>query len=422
LVKVILQLYPLIRAESEQQRMEMRPLGRNSELYQQTLDGWMEIIKAADDMGLWGVSTIEHHFHSEGYEVGPNPGVLDAYWAAITKNVRVGALGYVMSAQDPIRVAEEAAILDHLTKGRYFVGFARGYQARWTHILGQHLGTRATLSPHGASEATKQALGAEKLAQQIEDDRINRDVFEEQVDMVLDAWGSESIAHQSPRWQVPPDGGIEWPMTATGTMGAQGEYGPDGKVHRVAVVPAPYTKPHPPIFIASNASRETVEYAGRKGFIPTYFSPISRVGEYGQAYVDHAKQAGYNFALGQNQAIVRWPQVGKTREDAMRAVAEYDVDIYKNFYTALTPMRVDPNNPVQSVLESGLWAAGTVDEVKDQFVEEWKIVPAEYCVLIYHYAQQPKESVIWNLEQFMTKIKPALDELTEYSRPQVAAG
>ena len=35
-------------------------------------------------MGLWGAATIEHHFWSEGYEVGPNPGVLNAYWAAIT--------------------------------------------------------------------------------------------------------------------------------------------------------------------------------------------------------------------------------------------------------------------------------------------------------------------------------------------------
>jgi alkanesulfonate monooxygenase SsuD/methylene tetrahydromethanopterin reductase-like flavin-dependent oxidoreductase (luciferase family) len=37
-----------------------------------------------------------------------------------------------MATQDPIRVAEETAILDHITRGRYFVGFARGYQSRWT--------------------------------------------------------------------------------------------------------------------------------------------------------------------------------------------------------------------------------------------------------------------------------------------------
>jgi len=101
-------------------------------------------------MGVCGVATIEHHFWSEGYEVGPSPGVLNGYWAAITKNVRVGQLGYVMSTQNPIRVAEETAVLDHLTRGRCFVGFARGYQSRWTNVLGQHIGTRATSSPSAA--------------------------------------------------------------------------------------------------------------------------------------------------------------------------------------------------------------------------------------------------------------------------------
>ena len=38
--------------------------------------------------------------------------------------------------------------------------------------------------------------------------------------------------------------------------------------------------------------------------------------------------------------------------------------------------------------------------------------PAEYVVLIYHYAQQPADSVIENIENFMTHVKPALDEIT----------
>ena len=85
---------------------------------------------------MWGASTIEHHLHSEGYEVGRDPGVLNAGGGQI-KNLHVGALGYVMATQDPIWVAEETAILDHITNGKYFVGFARGYQSRWANILGQ---------------------------------------------------------------------------------------------------------------------------------------------------------------------------------------------------------------------------------------------------------------------------------------------
>jgi alkanesulfonate monooxygenase SsuD/methylene tetrahydromethanopterin reductase-like flavin-dependent oxidoreductase (luciferase family) len=40
---------------------------------------------------------------------------MNAYWAAITRNLRVGQLGYVMSTQNPIRVAEEAAVRSSLT-------------------------------------------------------------------------------------------------------------------------------------------------------------------------------------------------------------------------------------------------------------------------------------------------------------------
>ena len=163
MVKVILQLYPMLRATDEAERERLRPLGRNSERFQEFVDGLPYLAEAVDDLGLWGVSSIEHHFHSEGYEVGPNPGIIAAHLAGMTKRVRVGQLGYTMSAQSPLRVAEDAALLDHLTRGRCFVGFSRGYQSRWTNILGQHLGTKATLSPEGFSDVRRAMLTDEQL-------------------------------------------------------------------------------------------------------------------------------------------------------------------------------------------------------------------------------------------------------------------
>ena len=101
---------------------------------------------------MWGCSAIEHHFHSEGYELSPNPDIINAYWAAMTKNVHVGQMGYVMSAHNPLRTAEETAILDHMLEGRSFVGFARGYQSRWTQVHGQHAGASATLSDNSGDD------------------------------------------------------------------------------------------------------------------------------------------------------------------------------------------------------------------------------------------------------------------------------
>jgi alkanesulfonate monooxygenase SsuD/methylene tetrahydromethanopterin reductase-like flavin-dependent oxidoreductase (luciferase family) len=406
MLKVIVQLYPVIPADDEAERARLRPIGRNVARYQQTLAGWNDIVRAADDLGVWGVATIEHHFHSEGYEVGPNPGVLNAYWAAITKNVRVGQLGYVMSTQNPIRVAEETAILDHLSRGRCFVGFARGYQSRWTDVLGQHLGGVATFSD-----------GSPR-------DRDNRKLFEEQVALVLRAWTEESIEHRSDVWQIPypyESGGGEWPMVDwTRRLGGRGEIDDEGAIRRVSVVPAPYTQPHPPVFVSSNSSLETIEWAARHGFVPAYFSSIGKAAHYGPAYVQAAASAGRHYALGQNQAIVRWPRIGASRQEGLDKLALYDGDIYKHFYAPFLgriggqppfPANASREDAVAPMLATGLFVAGGAADVRAEFVRQWRELPAEYAVVIYHYAQQPKESVIEDLRLFMREVKPALDDV-----------
>ena len=415
MVKVILQIYPVIPTADEDERRALRPIGRNVERYHDAILGCDDLVQACDDLGLWGAATIEHHFHSEGYELGPNPGMLNMRWGTLTKNLRVGALGYVMSAQHPIRVAEETAILDHLTEGRCFVGFSRGYQDRWTNIIGQHLGTRAT-----HSDGSK-------------DDLINRDIFERQVQMVLDAWTQESVEQNDPLWQIPfpYEEGVEWWMAqATKEFGAPGEIGDDGRVHRVSVVPAPYTQPHPPIFVASSGSVPTVTYCGRMGFTPTYFTNVEKGEEMGGIYLDAARAAGHDLKFGERQATTRWLQLGDTHEQAVEATAKYDAEIQRNFYNLLAlkarsdretlPPQTSVNAFIDVIEESEQHCVGTVDEVRDKMVRQWQKLPAEYCVLILHYAQQPLDSVIWNLEKFMTEIKPALDEYTPTDDPRAA--
>jgi luciferase-like monooxygenase len=73
----------------------------------------------------------EHPFHVEGFEISGSPVLLDLFVGLQTRRIRVGQLGIVLPAQNPIRVAEEIAMLDHMTGGRANAGFARGYQQRW---------------------------------------------------------------------------------------------------------------------------------------------------------------------------------------------------------------------------------------------------------------------------------------------------
>jgi alkanesulfonate monooxygenase SsuD/methylene tetrahydromethanopterin reductase-like flavin-dependent oxidoreductase (luciferase family) len=422
MVKVILQLYPMIPAKDEAERAARRPIARNSEIYQEVLTGWHDVVKAADEMGMWGIATIEHHFHSEGYEVGPNPGVLNGYWAAITKNIRIGQMGYVMSAQNPIRVAEETAILDHLTRGRFFVGFARGYQSRWVNVLSQHLGSRATRSPSTATKADIAVMEASRRNTQIAEDKANRDVFEQQLDMVLRAWTEESIEAKDGPWQIPypyENGIDDWPLALEGVterLGAHGEVDANRVVRRISVVPAPYTKPHPPVFVMSLGSPESIAYCGRKGFVPVYVAGLRTAVRGGQAFADAAKATGRSYAWGQNQGVLRYARFGKTMADARRAVLEYDAEITRNFYAPFWPPSLArSNDPVDNVLGAHTYFIGTPEDVREQFVAQWKVLPAEYVVLIWHYAQQPKQATIDDMEQFMKHVKPALDEMTRYN-------
>jgi alkanesulfonate monooxygenase SsuD/methylene tetrahydromethanopterin reductase-like flavin-dependent oxidoreductase (luciferase family) len=395
--KVILQLYPMLPADGEAGRKRARPLGRNADLYQTVLFEWLDILKAADQMGVWGASTIEHHLHSEGYEVGPNPGVLNAWWAGQVKNMHVGALGYVAATQDPIRVAEETAILDHITRGKFFVGFARGYQSRWTNILGQFSDTVATVSDGSAN------------------DMKNRDIFEERVLMVQRCWDEDSVELDGNYYEAPyphDTGVVGYPAARIASeAGAPGEVDEKGVLRRVSVVPAPYKKRRPPVFIATSKSEDSVRFCARHGFRPTYFTKFEAIRQMAQVYVEEAAKHGNRFALGERQNIVRWPHIAGTGAEVDKMIRDYDIDIYKNFYGPFFPQfPTDPNTDfVQNIKESGIFTVGTADQVRDEWKRLYDQVPCEYITLIYHFAQQPKDSVIKELELFMSKVLPHLD-------------
>ena len=407
-VKPIVQLYPVIPA-AENERKVLRPIGRNRERYQRVIRDWAKLARAADELGYWGFSTIEHHFHSEGYEVGPNPGVLNAWWAGLTKNVRLGALGYVMSAQDPVRVAEECAILDHILEGRFFAGFARGYQSRWTNILGQHYGARATLSDGSA------------------DDERNRQIFEEQMDIVLKCWTEDTVSYDGRFFKIPYpyESGVQgYPAYELArTSGGYGEIGQNGEVRAVSVVPAPYQKPHPPVFVATSASKESSAYCGERGFVPCYFAPIDKAVEHGQAYVDAARAAGREVRSGQKQALVRWIHINKSWEEYREWISTYDVDIYVDFYSKFFPKTFDRSkvlaDPVQAVIDCGLYVGGTADDVCEQLQSQLDRLPVDYLVLIWHWAQQPTHDVLREMERFARDVLPRLDNSRAAESPEV---
>ena len=401
--KVIVQLYPMLPAEGEEGRKRARPLGRDGALYHRVLHEWLEIAKAADQLGVWGFSTIEHHLHSEGYEVGPNPGVLNAWWAGHLRNMRVGALGYVMSTQDPIRVAEETAILDHITAGKFWVGLARGYQSRWTNILGQFVDSVATLSD--GSEA----------------DDHNRDVFEERTEMMLRCWTEDTLELRGQYYSAPYpyETGVQgYPAAPIASQaGGHGEIDASGAVRKISVVPKPYQQPYPPVMVAASKSVESIRFCAKHGFIPVYFMPTEGVVKNSQVYVEEAARFGHRFQLGERQNVVRWPHPCASEAEYRRRLAVWDLDIYKNFYGPFFPQF--PQDPradfLENMLQSGIFIGGTVASSIAQWQALYERVPAEYITLIWHFAQVPKECVIEELELFMREIWPKL-EVPDFDR------
>ena len=83
----------------------------------------------ADDHGFEAVWTPERHFHAFG-GLYPNPAVASAAIAAMTKRVQIRAGSCVVTLHHPIRVAEDWALVDNLSKGRVGIAFAAGWHAR----------------------------------------------------------------------------------------------------------------------------------------------------------------------------------------------------------------------------------------------------------------------------------------------------
>ena len=84
----------------------------------------VELALAAEPLGFESVWTAEHHFTD--YVVSPNPMQFLTYVAAKTERVRLGSMVMVLPWHDPVRVAEEVAVVDNLSGGRVILGVGRG--------------------------------------------------------------------------------------------------------------------------------------------------------------------------------------------------------------------------------------------------------------------------------------------------------
>src|SRR3984893_8895108 len=81
----------------------------------------------------------EHHFQREGYECIPNVLLAALHLAHVTKNIKLGCGFNITPMWHPLRLAEDYATVDILTKGRVIFGVGRGYHTREVETFGAPL-------------------------------------------------------------------------------------------------------------------------------------------------------------------------------------------------------------------------------------------------------------------------------------------
>ena len=142
---------------------------------------------ATEQAGLDVFWLTEHHFQHEGYEVVPNGILFGVALAHRTERISIGAMFNIVTQWHPLRLAEDFATLHNLSKGRAILGIGRGTVPREAEPLGTRIGS---FDNPEAAEA----------------DRINREMFDEAMDVITLAYDKEQFSYHGRHFDFPPAG------------------------------------------------------------------------------------------------------------------------------------------------------------------------------------------------------------------------
>jgi alkanesulfonate monooxygenase SsuD/methylene tetrahydromethanopterin reductase-like flavin-dependent oxidoreductase (luciferase family) len=391
-----------------------RPIGRDVESYQKLLDEVREIAVHADQLGFDALMMTEHHFHSEGFEFSVNPLMFLTDLAARTERILLAPLGIVLPAWDPIRAAEDVALLDHFSKGRLRLGVARGYQSRWMNVLGQRWQAAAARSDGSQS------------------DNRNFDVFGEILHIMKLAWTQDTLRYRGDviDYQVPypPEGITGWPAAEwTRTFGAPGEIDEDGVIRAVSVCPKPYQNPHPELWQPFTISDRSVRRAAQENILPWMFTPNpDEHAAKARLYQEESARHGRHYKLGEHTGILKIVGMADTREEA---IATYGKGMQKDFAAFFGPFGYlevlrktedDAHQPIspekgdfKRMNEVELALLGGPDDVKRGIQRMLDRMPDLEWFGLFMQGQQgvlPIETVKRNLELFATKVIPTFHD------------
>ena len=185
------------------------------------IEEWRAEARLYEQAGFTTVWSAEHHFFWDGW-VTPtpsNPVLACADLAAHTSTLRLGQCGVSITDRHPVHVAEDIAMLDHMSKGRVDFGVIRGINNRVSANFNRNADRR--------------------------DQKKNYALFEESLDIILKCWTEEAFNHAGEFYTLPVPG---WHETVPEIAQDRRYNTEDGELIAVGVHPKPFQKPHPPIW------------------------------------------------------------------------------------------------------------------------------------------------------------------------------
>ena len=346
----------------------------------------VEWARTADSLGFDTMWLTEHHFQYEGYEVLPNLILFGQHLASQTKNLRLGQMFNVVPQWNPLRLAEDFAIADIITGGRMEFGVGRGTVPREAWPLG-------TVVASGDNDMSA------------EHDKINRQIFEESLEIIKRAWTNERFSFKGEHFTLPaediPDRG--------------------SNVDDLTLIPRPQRSID---IFQPVTSPETIEYVPRAGHKAVYWlqnadSQLDKWNKFAKIRDDMGKPV----APGDDRCLVLNVHVGKTREAAMKKGKPGHDEFcrflapYGRFSSYRNPdgskVAFDHCPSVQESIDQKIQAIGSVDDVVDT-IGFWRdLLDLKHLIIFFDFPgltrQEMKDQLHMVAEEVMPKLGETMD-------------
>ncbi|HEU0022602.1 MAG TPA: LLM class flavin-dependent oxidoreductase [Dehalococcoidia bacterium] len=349
----------------------------------------------ATTMDRLGYSTFwaaEHHFQREGYECIPNLLMLFVHLAHLTRRLNFGCGFNIAPMWHPLRLAEDYATADILTNGRVRFGVGRGYHSR----------------------------EVESFDAPILDQDANRELFEEQVEVIFQAFNQRAFSHHGKHYQIPPD------------VPYRGY-----NLKEITLVPRPRRLPvecWQPIVSASPRALDFMARYGIKGMIGGGAASGGASDEVVKRWQETLARHGRETELGGDLIVSFSVHLADTQQKAVdeaRVWVEERIKMFGplGFVPGLTPQQLealgDPRRArgaglptIEDGVRSGSWFCGPPDAVTEKLLQVQDRYPGlEEINIGVTNMGMPLKATLEQLEWFGQDVLPRFRAQARVSAP-----